>query len=569
MPGESPYDVRLDRDAIERAFPFHFAIRTTSESWGEIVAVGSRLARLLPDVRVGSAFRETFRVSGPGADGVELADPDPSALYILRPVRREDDLRLRGQLVPLAETGVWLFLGAPWIDDLSELQRLGLSLTDFPPHESLGDLLLLMTTRNLALQDQKELAVRLGESNQQLKQELDRRVRLEARLRQGQKMEALGLLAGGVAHDFNNLMTAVLGYATLARESSPEGSPMHRWLTEIEKATHRASALTTQLLTFSRQHVVQPRVVELERECRDAESMLRRLVDDEIELKSDYSPTAIRVRIDPNALHQVIVNLVVNARDAMPVGGTVTLRTRSVGAGEDGPEPPEKGRFGSLLEVVDTGIGMRPEMIERIFEPFFTDRQDRKGTGLGLATVHGVVHQAGGEITVESELDRGTSIRVWFPPCEEEPDPGPEVDIELPHERRLTGTVLLVEDEDAVRELLGQALMATGLKVHLAGDPAEAEGLASQLPELDLLVSDVGLPRQSGPELARRIRELHPGVRLLFISGYAQDEEFRRRVREGEFAFLQKPFRPRELIERIMEIEPPRGPTDGSDRCTG
>lgn len=550
--------IHLDPKAIDQAFPFHFVLQESLASWGTIVAFGSRLSRVAPNVGEGRPFEDAFELEISGDH--EAQPPTPDSLYLLRPTGREDDFRLRGQFLQLQSGPKWIFLGAPWVDDLADLERYGISLSDFPPHEALGDLLLLMTTRNLALRDQRDLtrqlretASKLDERNQQLENELEQRERLETRLRKKQKMEALGLLAGGVAHDFNNLMTAILGYASLALASVDEKKPIYRWLTEVEKATKRASGLTAQLLTFSRQQVFQPRVVELEHECAEAESMLRRVLGENVTLVSDHSAIPNRIWIDPTALHQVIVNLVLNARDAMPTGGRVTIRTRTLAPNSDAPLPPEEGRFGSVLEVTDEGVGIPPDTMEKIFEPFFSNREGLQGTGLGLATVQGAVHQAEGEITIESVVGEGSSFRVWLPPCDgsvaertsDSDDCGPV---------RLDGHALLVEDEEAVRNLLVLALTETGMELHHASNADEAETQAASIPELKLLITDVGLPGRSGPELATRVREIHPGVQVLFISGYAEDVAFRRAVGEGGHEFLQKPFLPQELIERIATL---------------
>ena len=552
--------IHLDQNAIDRAFPFHFVLQEVHSSWGHIAAFGSRLQDVAPELMPGRPFEDVFEVETPGRRRLPAAKPVADSLYLLRPSGRDDDFRLRGQFLQLQSKPTWIFLGAPWLEDLSDLERYGISLSDFPPHEALGDFLPLMTTRNIALRDQRDLtrklresATKLDERNRQLEQELGRREALEDRLRTKQKMEALGLLAGGVAHDFNNLMTAILGYASLARARVDQGSTLQNWLGEIEKATKRATALTNQLLTFSRQQVAQPRVVVLEDECAEAESMLRRLLGEKIRLISDYSDSPNRVLIDPSALHQIILNLVVNARDAMPEGGNVTIRTRKLPMEAPKRSLPNGEDFGSLLEVTDEGVGIEPEIIEKIFEPFFSHRPGTQGTGLGLATVLGAAQQAEGKVTVQSEVGKGSSFRVWFPGHK---GSAGRRENERFEERPMAmhGHALLVEDDPSVRDLLFLTLSGSGLTLGQAANAEEAEEKARSTQELRYLITDVGLPGRSGPELAKRIQKIHPKVRILFISGYTQDEDFRRTVGAGRYEFLQKPFTPHDLMARLSNL---------------
>ena len=555
-------DVGLDRAALNRAFPFHFRLEPRAGSWGTVAEIGSNLGRIAPVARVGRGFEEVFTIERP-TEGIDLSlGPDQSVTYLLKPRDRDDDLLVRGQFLRVGRTGSIVFIGSPWVGELDALSRYGLSLHDFPAHESLGDMLLLLQTRNVALKDLRELNHRLAatartldERNRQLQEELDRRQRLETRLRQIQKMEAIGLLAGGVAHDFNNLMTAILGFAALANQSLPKEHAARSHLDEIQKATDRASALTSQLLAFSRRQVVQPRIIDLSAECRDAESLLRRLLGERVRLAATYDSEPVRIEIDPNALHQVIMNLAVNARDAMPGGGTLTIRTARVDPAS--PESPMPGRYGVLLEVRDEGTGIPPDVLERIFEPFFTTKPTGRGTGLGLSTVYGIVQQAGGEITVESLVGRGTTFRLWFPA--REPAVVATVVEPAPETRRAAARVLLVEDEPAVRLLLSRVLSSAGFTVSVAGDPASALASAREADRLDVLVTDVGLPGMNGAELASAILSVHPGARALFISGYAEDGDFRDRLQQGAHGFLQKPFRPAELVDRIVQllVQPP------------
>ncbi|MGA1044803.1 MAG: ATP-binding protein [Phycisphaerales bacterium] len=568
----SPPTIGLDTEALDAAFPFRFTLERVDGSWGRLAGVGPRLFGVAPEAKVGRAFEEIFTVDRAAGGPVLPPLPRSDTQYLLMPKGRGDGFRLRGQFVRVAANASVVFLGAPWVSELDDLARFGLSLKDFPPHESIGDMLLLLQTRNTALAELRSLtdqlreaAKALDERHRRLEEELERRQRLEATLRQVQKMEAIGLLAGGIAHDFNNLMTAILGFASLAAERLPKGTPARDYIDEIQRATERATALTSQLLTFSRRQVMQPRIVDLGEECVQTESILRRLLGAQVRLVAEHRDGPLRVEIDPNALQQIVINLAVNARDAMPDGGTITLRTRAdhpAPVGSNGESPRR-----ALLEVVDDGCGMSAETIERIFEPFFTTKPQGKGTGLGLSTVYGIVQQAGGEVTVDSTVGKGTCFRISLPRSESETEQR-----RAPSERRdaprVEASVLLVEDEPAILSLLEMALGDAGFVVHAASDPKSAIERSRSLRSIDVLVTDVGLPGMPGPALAEAVRDLHPEVRTLFISGYAPDAAFRRSVGSGEHAFMQKPFTPQQLVDRIADMMQEAGTKETRQPCT-
>ncbi|MGA0287119.1 MAG: ATP-binding protein [Planctomycetota bacterium] len=562
-------NIGLDGAALDASFPFRFTLSESAGSWGRLLAVGPRLADVVPAARVGAAFEEVFDIDLASGGAAVPERPRGDTPYLLAPKGRTDGFRLRGQFVPVESVGATVFLGAPWVAELDELARFGLSLKDFPPHESIGDMLLLLQTRNTALVELRALATRLQEAattlddrNRQLEEELDRRQRLEATLRQVQKMEAVGLLAGGIAHDFNNLMTAILGFASLASEQLPEGTRARTYLDEIQKVTERATALTSQLLTFSRRQVVQPKIVDLSEEVRQSESLLRRLLGEQVRLVVEHVDDPIAVKIDPNALHQIVMNLAVNARDAMPDGGVLTVRTSAVEKADD-----DGGRW-ALLEVRDEGCGMSPEAIERVFEPFYTTKSQGQGTGLGLSTVYGIVQQAGGETTIESEVGKGTCFRVLLPTTREAID-GAAAEAASRSGRNVEASILLVEDEPAILAVLETTLREVGFTVHAASDPAAALRQATALEALDVLVSDVGLPGMPGPALAEEIRQVHPSVRTIFMSGYAPDAAFRRSVGSGEHEFMQKPFPPHRLADRIANLVAQRDNKESRSSCTG
>ena len=385
---------------------------------------------------------------------------------------------------------------------------------------------------------------------------------LEQQLRQSQKMEAVGRLAGGVAHDFNNIITSIQGHAAMVLdELDPEQSEA-RDLEEIIRSAQRAAALTGQLLAFSRQQILKPRKVDLGETVRDMESMLRRLIGEDIgvsvEIPRDGNHTTLA---DPSQLEQILLNLVVNARDAMPDGGRLTLRVDAA----DWPGLPPDVEDGTgeavRLSVADSGIGMDPETVERIFEPFFTTKEAEKGTGLGLSTVYGIVEQTRGMIEVESEPGRGTRVDVFFPavaPLQDGTDRDAPPEASPP--ARTGGLVLLVEDESGVRGLARRVLEKEGYRVLEARSGDEAlERLRSAEEPPDLVLTDMVMPGLDGRELAARVRRECPGCKVLLMSGYTEDVVVREQQLNPETLFLAKPFTPEELIRQVANALAGRG----------
>ncbi|MBI1966852.1 MAG: PAS domain S-box protein [Gemmatimonadetes bacterium] len=392
--------------------------------------------------------------------------------------------------------------------------------------------------------------------------EITQRKELESQLRQAQKMEAVGQLAGGVAHDFNNMLTAIIGLSALLLRDRTLAGPHRREVEEIQDAARRAATLTQQLLAFSRRQVLQPTVLDLNVVVAEMEELLRRLVGEHIELATSLATDLGLVRVDRNQLEQAIVNLVVNARDAMSGGGWLTIETANAeldAAYAESHPGAQPGRH-VLLAVTDTGVGMDRETQTRIFEPFFTTKERGKGTGLGLASVYGIVKQSGGWIWVYSEPGRGSTFKIYLPRVEEPPERAvSRIAVEEPAGG--TETVLLVEDESAVRGLAREALEQFGYQVLEAADGAQAVLLARDYPDrIHLLLTDVVMPGMPGSELAERLARARPDIRILFTSGYADTAVSRRGVLALDVAFLQKPYTPEVLARKVREVldAPPR-----------
>jgi two-component system cell cycle sensor histidine kinase/response regulator CckA len=386
--------------------------------------------------------------------------------------------------------------------------------------------------------------------------DITERKHLEDQLRQAQKMEALGRLAGGVAHDFNNLLTGIIGYADLLMSGRGADDPMYEDLAQIKRAGERAAALTSQLLAFSRRQILDPRVLDLNTVVADMEKMLRRLLGEDIELFTRLAPNLDRVRADPGQIEQVILNLAVNARDAMPQGGRLTLSTAMAIPDEALLRAhPEMHRGPHvLLTVSDTGCGMDEPTRTRLFEPFFTTKEIGKGTGLGLATIYGIVKQSEGQITVESAPGRGTTFRIYLPRHEEAPRKARRT---APSFQLPTGseTILLVEDEELVRNLAQMVLQHQGYQVLVAGLGPEALRLGTQhAGAIDLLVADVVMPGMSGRQLAQELLRTRPKMKVLYLSGYTQDAVGRHGVFEDQTALLHKPFSPDELAQKVRDV---------------
>ncbi|MCC6738184.1 MAG: PAS domain S-box protein [Planctomycetia bacterium] len=379
----------------------------------------------------------------------------------------------------------------------------------------------------------------------------------ESLLRQAQKMEAIGRLAGGVAHDFNNMLTAILGYGELLEDGIPANSAMRACLAEVLKAGRRAAELTRRLLAFSRKQMLDPEPLDLGHVAKDLEPMVRRLIGEDVSLEVAVAQGLPPVWADRGQVEQVLMNLAVNARDAMPGGGALRIsmaetvvRTR---VADHGFAPPP-GRH-VRVEVADSGSGMTEEVKAHLFEPFYTTKSPGKGTGLGLAMVHGILKQSGGGITVESATGRGTKITFYLPVSDHAPRTSFRSEDAASRNKRGTGTVLVAEDEDLVRRLVVETLESAGFRVLAAHDGQEALELAGAEPgAIRLLVTDLIMPRLGGGEAARLLKEKRPDLGVLFISGYTEETLAQEIVGREGHAFLAKPFSPRGLLKKVWEV---------------
>jgi two-component system, cell cycle sensor histidine kinase and response regulator CckA len=397
--------------------------------------------------------------------------------------------------------------------------------------------------------------------------EVTERRRLETRIQQTQRLEAIGRLAGGIAHDFNNILSAIHGFASIVEGELPERDPLRVDVREILRAVDRAANLTRQLLAFGRRQLLQPKVIEISGYVRDLERMLRRIVGEDVEILLRLDETGVTARADPGQLEQVLINLVINARDAMPTGGRLTIETANVMVHADDPRRAAAGVLRSgesladlpagpyaVVTVTDTGLGMSESVQEHIFEPFFSTKASGQGSGLGLSTVFGIVKQSGGHIHVDSETAQGSTFRIYFPASPESP-PRPVAPATAPVATGGAETILLVEDEPAVRAFVARALRQQGYQVLDASNGGEAVLIAEQHPDhIHLLLTDVIMPRCSGKQLAERLLRTRTTLRVLFMSGYTEDIIAPHGLLADGTAFIEKPLTAESLGRKIREV---------------
>ncbi len=519
------------------------------------------------DGRVGL---EVFRRELPDAVLVDLRMPEVDGLEVLKTIVRESPdtpiivvsgTGVLADAVEALRAGAWDFVLKPIMEMavLHHAIRNGLERTH-----------LLRENRRYQerLEDQvKERTAQLEATNDALTREIEDHQRaeeerrsLEAQLRHSQKLEAVGQLAGGVAHDFNNILTTIFGnieltISALGKERPPIATILEQ-ARQIEQGAQRASALTRRLLAFSRRQVCKPEIVDLNATLNDVSKMLGQLLEENIHVTMNLSPVIPRIRIDAGQMEQIVINLAVNARDAMRDGGRLTIETSET-AFDDGDiaaHPEVQPGAYAMLSVRDTGVGMTPDIVERIFEPFFTTKALGQGTGLGLSTVYGIVKQAGGHVAVESRPQAGTTFRVYLPA------------VDAPVSRRAetrfsddapTGdeTILLCEDDIAVRELTELLLVDAGYTVLTAASGRRAVALAEDRSrKIDLLITDVVMPDMDGRELAQALAAEHPDLMVLFVSGYTADVIAHHGVLDAGVEFLEKPFNRRTLLNRVRDV---------------
>lgn len=391
---------------------------------------------------------------------------------------------------------------------------------------------------------------------------------LEMQMRQAQKMEAVGQLAGGIAHDFNNLLTVITGYSDLTLLRLDPSHPLRNNIDEVNKACDRAAGLTRHLLAFSRKQVLKPEVLNLNNTVSEMSRMLLPLIGENVDLVIELSPDLWQVKADSGQIEQIIANLAVNAKDAMPLGGKLSIRTCNIFLDDEIVRRYESVQSGPhvLLTMSDTGDGMNPETVSRVFEPFFTTKEVGKGSGLGLSTVYGIVKQSGGYISIDSEVGRGTTFKIYLPRVDEEvaaTEVSPRPSALLPGRE----TVLVVEDDNQVRSVAAMVLEVSGYDVLTAANGGEALLLCEQFKsKIDLLLTDMIMPGMGGQELSKRLLRLRPGTRVVYMSGYSENANIHHGVIEEGSDFIEKPFSPEVLTRRIREVlDTPRN-RDNADR---
>jgi signal transduction histidine kinase len=402
----------------------------------------------------------------------------------------------------------------------------------------------------------EERTLELSQANASLIQQINERKQLEQQLHQSQKMEALGRLTGGIAHDFNNLLTAIIGFTELIRVYASPDDPVEELVDKVVSSSQRAATLVRQLLTFSRKQIVEPQILDLNSVMTDIDKMLRRIIGEDIELKTILQPYLWSVKADPAQIEQVIVNLAVNARDAMPDGGRITIETTNTVLDESYTADHLNVKPGQyiLLAVSDTGIGMTEEVKTHLFEPFFTTKEEGKGTGLGLATTYGIVKQSGGDIWVYSEVGQGSTFKIYLPRVEVAAKSvvSSEVEVTIP---RGNETILLVEDDPEVRTLTRLILHGQGYTLLEAVNGQEALLLFSRYSgPIHLVLTDVIMPGLNGKALIQQLRQTQPQIKILFMSGYTDNVIAQHGVLDPGLAFLQKPFSPAILARKVREV---------------
>lgn len=537
------------RSLLDRVFPFHFAI----DAGGCFVDAGPRFRVFAGDEIDSCRFFDLEAIEGPHRirDFPSLARTDGEVNVVVLPFLR--GIRLRGEfMVDVDSDEMIRFFGHPWLTDIGSLESLNLDLKDFPPHSGLSDMLVNLQLRESVNRDLKRLADSLRDRSRDLEAELEKRRTLEARLQQSQKMEALGRLAGGVAHDFNNALTAISGHAALGRMAADlDGA--HRHLELVSDASRRATDITGRLLTFARRKRIEIQEFPVQVILDETAAMLDPFIGVEFSLQFKCDPGVSQVRTDPAAFQQALVNLVVNARDASKPGSVITLHARY--ERDDQPRSMmgterQPGEW-VVFEVRDEGHGMNDETRDRIFEPFFTTKDLGEGTGLGLSTVWWIVERSGGAMEVESEPGHGTCFRLHLPAGSMETLPMAASEREYRGQGR---RILYVENDEVARNATAELLRAAGWQVEEAISAEEAIALADQsLQPFDVLITDLVMGAMDGRELAKVMRTRQPWLRVVMVTAYDVGS-----VGAAEHdPVLSKPFDLPELL-RAIEVRTPR-----------
>ena len=541
-PGDNAADWQTELRLLRQLFPFFFTVTAD----GRLGAVGDRWATFAPGVDLGAAFLDVFEIARPaGLAGHASLAQHLGDVFLLR-LKGRAGFELRGQFVAGGDGNgntLWHFVGGPWLTNLGALARLGLAIRDFPPHDPRGDLLVMMQVQESQLAELRQLTTSLQER-------IRTQAQLEGQIRQIQKMELVGRFAGGMAHNFNNILMAIRSYADLALEQLTPTDPLHEWLTQICSATDHAASLTRGLLTMSRQQPVRMQALDLAAEFHDIQKLVEPLLGSKVRLTTRVGAGLSAVQADTNSLKQILMNLVLNARDAMPQGGDIAI---DVARRAEAPPGGGATRDYVAITVTDTGTGMDERTKANLFEPFFTTKAAGKGVGLGLSTVYGLVHQIGGTIRVDSEVGMGTTFHVLIPHLAADAAPTPTAK-DAP---RSTGEhVLLVDDEPHVRRPLEHVLANAGFRVTAAASGDEALAALRRGPRCQILLTDVVMPGMTGTQLADAVEKEFGRLPTLFISGHTDDARLRSGQLPPHQRFLPKPFSADELVATLRSLLP-------------
>lgn len=527
---------------LKRLFPFCFTVGPN----GELLALGDRWRTYLPRLTVGMPFAAGFRVLRPfGVSDQNGFAQHHDDVFVLTLVDRPE-IPFRGQFfASLDEQSrpVWHFVGGPWLTSLGDLHRHELTFRDFPPHDPRGDMLVLLQTQESSLGDLRKL-------NSQLQERMDRQAALEAQIRQIQKMELVGRLAGGLAHNFNNILMTISSHAELGLMQVHDSHPLRESFEQIIAATEQATTLTRGLASMSRKHPVALVELNLVREVEELKKLTEPLLAKQVTLEIQCEPCLPRFRGDRSSLQQILMNLVINARDAMPRGGTITLSVSRIVPVKHFPGDCDQ----LELKVSDNGVGMDEKTRSKLFEPFFTTKGPERGVGLGLSTVMGLVTQFGGTIDVDSKLGEGTTFRILLPYTIAAPTAAPPAPVVA--KPTTDACIMLVDDDALVRRPLEMLLKRAGYRVNSYGSAEAALAKVASGEQYEILVTDVVMPGKNGVQLVAELEERGMPRPTVFISGHHEESDLRAGALPPHHRFLAKPFATDELLRVIRELRP-------------